>query len=34
MFMGNDKCHEAFVQLKELLTSAPLLVFPYFQREF
>jgi len=34
MFVWNDKCHGAFVQLKELLTSAPVLVFPDFQREF
>jgi len=34
MFVWNSKCHEAFVRLKELLTSAPVLVFPNFQREF
>ena len=34
MFVWDDKCHEAFVRLKELSTSAPVLVFPDYQREF
>ena len=32
--MWDSKCHEAFVHLKELLTSTPVLVFPDFKKEF
>ena len=33
-FQWNDKCSDAFQKLKELLTNAPLLIFPKFDREF
>ena len=34
MFVLDSKCHEAFIHLKKLLTSAPVLVFPDFKKEF
>ena len=33
-FQWNDKCSDAFQKLKELLTNAPLLIFPRFDKEF
>ena len=33
-FVWNQKCEDAFNQLKSLLTNAPLLVFPNFKKEF
>ena len=33
-FKWSERCDKAFQQLKTLLTSAPLLVFPNFHKEF
>ena len=33
-FLWTDKCDSAFNSLKSLLTKAPILMYPYFKKQF